>query len=56
MKDMNIGPNEIGDLEYCDENEHSITISKVWLSFTWAGLLELRNKIDEYILSKVEGK
>ena len=53
---MNIEPSEIGEIDYCDENEHMIIIGKVWLQFSWSGLLELRKRIDEYILSKVEGK
>ena len=56
MKDMKVGPEEIGNIDYCDKNEHGLTIGKLWLQFSWRGLLELRNRIDEYILSKVEGK
>ena len=50
MKDMSLRPDDIGVIDYCDEDEHSLTIGKMWLTFSWSGLMELRNRIDGYIL------
>jgi len=53
MNDRTIEPRDIMEIEYADSNLHSIVIGKVYLQFSWGGLLALRDRINSYLEEKI---
>lgn len=49
-----IKPKEIENIEYVDDDWYSVCVGKCCMNFTWSGLLDLKRKIDDFIIELAE--